>query len=42
LDLSDRFDEADFETIGELINFLIEQVSLVEQVSPCEAALAVT
>lgn len=28
LDLSDRFDEANFETIGELVNFLIEQISL--------------
>ncbi len=25
LDLSDRFDETDFATIGELVNFLIEQ-----------------
>jgi hypothetical protein len=31
LDLSDRFDEADFDTIGELAAFLIEQVSLSEQ-----------
>ncbi|MGI8934284.1 MAG: hypothetical protein ACR2FS_09445 [Phormidesmis sp.] len=30
LDLSDRFDEAAFETIGELVNFLVEQMS-VEQ-----------
>ena len=34
LDLSDRFDEASFETIGELVEFLIEQVSLAEQVGP--------
>ena len=27
VDLSDRFDEADFTTIGELANFLVEQVS---------------
>jgi hypothetical protein len=40
LDLSDRFDEADFETIGELINFLIEQVILSEPASPREVALA--
>ncbi len=30
LDLSDRFDEANFETIGELVEFLVEQVSLNE------------
>ncbi len=38
LDLSDRFDEADFETMGELVNFLIEQVSLAEPVSPQPAS----
>lgn len=27
LDLSDRFDEASFETIGELVSFLIEQIA---------------
>ncbi len=32
LDLSDRFDEAAFETIGELVNFVVEQTS-VEQIS---------
>jgi hypothetical protein len=34
LDLSDRFDEAAFDTIGELVNFLIDQVV------PQEAALS--
>lgn len=38
LDLSDRFDEADFETIGELVEFLIEQMSLTEPVSPQRAS----
>ncbi|MGB3297608.1 MAG: hypothetical protein WBA76_05005 [Phormidesmis sp.] len=28
LDLSDRFDETNFETIGELVSFLIKQISL--------------
>ncbi len=30
LDLSDRFDEADFHTIGELINFLVTQVDAAQ------------
>lgn len=30
VDLSDRFDEADFDTIGELVDFLAEQINTAE------------
>jgi hypothetical protein len=39
VDLSDRFDEADFETMGDLVSYLLTEVAFVE-VSPREMAMA--
>ncbi|MEL6816884.1 MAG: hypothetical protein AAFP03_19070, partial [Cyanobacteria bacterium J06598_3] len=37
VDLSDRFDEADFTTIGELVNFLAQQVAAAETAADISA-----